>query len=91
MRVSCELFELTYPINLAQLHISIENDSLFCYKTKNLGMFIPKWNLLQRSRNRMSKQVDFHTQTYLKIKTLVWEDDHNLIANNTISSAIWDK
>ena len=39
----------------------------------------------------MSKQVDFHTQTYLKIKTLVWEDDHNLIANNTISSAIWDK
>ena len=42
MRVSCELFELKYPINLAQLHISIENDRLFCYKTKNLGMFIPK-------------------------------------------------
>ena len=37
----------------------------------------------------MFKQVDFHTQTYLK--RLKWEGDHNLIANNTISSAVWDK
>ena len=30
MRVSCELFEIKYPINVAQLHISFENDRLFC-------------------------------------------------------------
>ena len=38
----------------------------------------------------MFKQVDFHTQNLPK-KTLMWEDDHNWIANNTISSAMWDK
>ena len=34
--VSCR-FELKYPINLAQLHISIENDRLFCYKNQEFG------------------------------------------------------
>ena len=37
MRVSCELFELTYPINLAQLHISIENDRFVLLQNQEFG------------------------------------------------------
>lgn len=41
------LFELSHPINSAQLHIFIENDRLLCHKTKKAGFERPRTALKQ--------------------------------------------
>ena len=56
MRVSCALFELKYPINLAQLHISIENDR-FLLRLKVIGSLYAREHLCKLKD--ISSQVHF--------------------------------